>query len=393
MSGYLNLNYSGDMMRLSFRTVVKNLAVLATSLVAIVISSLIPAAAQTASFEGLGQVPGAMIGAGTFASAISSDGSTIVGYAWVCPNGGTDCSSSGKTEAFRWTAANKYVVLGDLGNEIGSMGLAISANGSVIVGNAPAGENDFGAFRWTAGKGMVGLPVSVLFGSAVTGDGNMVAGGDNWWRASGATGKFGPFPGNPDQTQAFGLAGTGSNPVAVGGAFKGTDRDGSTYHAFRWTPSSGLEDLGLTTGTQSIATAISADESTVVGEATNAEDFFRAFRWTAATGMEDLGTLSGPTSIAYAASQDGSVIVGTSLTSSLTDSNDAFIWTAQNGMQSLRAVLQAQGVHTADNWVQVTAALAISADGTAITGYGISPRTKEFPFGVQTPFRMVLRVP
>ncbi len=174
MRGYLNLNYSGDMMRLSFHTVAKNFTVLATLLVVVVIASFIPVAAQTSSFQGLGQMPGAMIGAGSFASAISSDGSTIVGYAWVCPNGGTNCSSSGKTEAFRWTAADKYEVLGDLGNEIGSMGLAISANGSVIVGNAPDGANDFGAFRWTA-NGMVALPVSLLFGSAVTGDGNMVA--------------------------------------------------------------------------------------------------------------------------------------------------------------------------------------------------------------------------
>ncbi len=273
MRGYLNLNYSGDMMRLSFHTVAKNFTVLATLLVVVVIASFIPVAAQTSSFQGLGQMPGAMIGAGSFASAISSDGSTIVGYAWVCPNGGTNCSSSGKTEAFRWTAADKYEVLGDLGNEIGSMGLAISANGSVIVGNAPDGANDFGAFRWTA-NGMVALPVSLLFGSAVTGDGNMVAGGDIWWNSTGETGKFGPFPGNPDQTQAFGLAGTASNPVAVGGALKGTDGGGPTYHAFLWTPSSGLEDLGLTTGTQSIATAISADESTVVGEATSSANGF-----------------------------------------------------------------------------------------------------------------------
>jgi uncharacterized membrane protein len=380
-------------MRLSLNTVVKNFAVLATLLFAVLIVCFIPAAAQTSSFQGLGQMPGAMIGAGSFASAISSDGSTIVGYAWVCPNGGTNCSSTGKTEAFRWTAAGKYEVLGDLGNEIGSMGLAISANGSVIVGNAPDGANDFGAFRWTA-NGMVALPVSLLFGSAVTGDGNMVAGGDIWWNATGETGKFGPFPGNPDQTQAFGLAGTASNPVAVGGALKGTDGAGPTYHAFLWTPSSGLEDLGLTTGTQSIATAISADESTVVGEATSsANGFFFASRWTAATGMKGLGTLGGPSSIAYATNQDGSVVVGTSLTSVKSDSNDAFIWTTKHGLRSLRAVLQQQGVHTADTWVQVTSATGISADGTVITGFGISPRTKEFPFGVQTPFRVVLREP
>lgn len=351
------------------------------------------AATQTPSFQALGQMPGAMRGAGTFANSISADGSTIVGYAWVCPNGGTTCTSSGKTEAFRWAAANKYLVLGDLGSSIGSMALATSANGSVIVGNAPKGQNSFGAFRWTAVLGMVALPVSLLFGNAVTSDGSMVAGGDNWWETSGQTGIFGPFAGNPDQTQAYGLTGTVSAPVAVGAALKGSDANGATFHAFSWTPTGGLQDLGLTTGSESIAIAISTDKSVVVGEARDASGFWRAFRWTSSTGMQDIGTLGGPESAAYGVSKDGSVIVGTSLTSSLSDSNDAFIWTATTGMQSLRAVLRAQGAHTADAWVQVTSAAGVSANGVVVMGFGLSPRTKAFPFGVWTPFRVVLPVP
>jgi probable HAF family extracellular repeat protein len=351
------------------------------------------AAAQTASFQGLGQMPGAMRGAGTFANAISGDGSTIVGYAWVCRSGPPTCTSSDKTEAFRWTAAGKYQLLGDLGSSIGSMALATSSDGSVIVGDAPKGQNSFGAFRWTAAQGMVALPVSLLYGNGVTGDGTMVAGEDNWWKTSGKVGKFGPFPGNQDQTQALGLTGTGQAPIAVGAALKGSDANGATFHAFRWTPSGGLQDLGLTTGSESIAVGISADGSVIVGEARDASGFWRAFRWTASTGMQDIGTLGGPESVAYAANHDGSVIVGTSLSSGLSDSNDAFIWTAKTGIQSLRAVLQAQGVHSADGWVQVTTAAGISANGTVITGFGLSPRTKAFPFGVWTPFRVVLPVP
>jgi len=77
------------------------------------------ATAQTPSFHGLGQMPGAMSGAGTFPQAISSDRSTIVGWAWVCRSGQPACTSSDKTEAFRWTATGKYQVLGDLGSSIG----------------------------------------------------------------------------------------------------------------------------------------------------------------------------------------------------------------------------------------------------------------------------------
>ena len=349
-----------------------------------------PSAAQTTSFRGLGQMPGAMSGAGTFASTVSADGSTIVGYAWVCPHGGTNCTSSDKTEAFLWTLAGKYKVLGDLGSSIGSMALATSSNGSVVVGNAPKGQNSFGAFRWTATHGMMALPVELLYGNGVTPDGNMVVGQDNWWKISGKVGKFGPFPGNPDQTEAFGVTGTDQAPIAVGAALKGSDNNGATFHAFRWTPSGGLQDLGLTTGTQSIGVSISGDGSVVVGDATDASGFWRAFRWTSSTGIEDIGTLGGPESVAYAANRDGSVIVGTSLTSGLSDSNDAFVWTAKNGIRSLRAVLQAAGVHGADSWVQVTSATGVSADGTVITGFGLSPRTKAFPFGVWTPFRVVL---
>jgi probable HAF family extracellular repeat protein len=360
---------------------------------AVVTAGLPLAWSQTAGFHGIGQMPGAMSGAGTFPQAISADGSTIVGWAWVCPNGQPACTSSDKTEAFLWTAAHKYQILGDLGSSIGSIAFATSANGSVVVGQAPPGAASFGAFRWTAAQGMVAIPPPMLFATAVTVDGAMAAGGDVWSTISGQSGTFGPFPGNPDQTQAYGLAGTVHKPVAVGAALKGSGAFGPTFHAFSWTPAGGLRDLGLTMGSESIALAISADESVIVGEARDSSGFWRAFRWTASTGMQDIGTLGGPESAALAVSRDGAVIVGTSLTSGLSDSNEFFRWTAKTGMQDLKTVLQEAGVHTADNWVQLSSAVGISADGTRIVGYGLSPRTKAFPFGEWTPFVIVLPVP
>jgi probable HAF family extracellular repeat protein len=334
-----------------------------------------------------------MRGAGTFAVNISNDGSTIVGYAWVCPNGGTTCSSSGKTEAYRWTVAGKYQLLGDLGSSYGSIAFATTANGSVVVGEAPKGQDSFGAFRWTATLGMVALPASMLYANGITADGSMVVGQDNWWKTSGQTGIFGPFPGNQDQTQASGVSGTSQAPVAVGAALKGSDPNGATFHAFRWTPSGGLQDLGLTTGSESIAIAISADGSVIVGEARDGSGFWRAFRWTASTGMQDIGTLGGPESGAFGVNKDGSVIVGTSLTTGSTGSNHSFVWTPANGMQDLKTILDAAGVHTADNWVTLDTLVGVSADGKVMTGYGLNPRSKAFPFGVWTPFRVVLPVP
>src|ERR1039458_4614688 len=81
------------------------------------------AAAQTASFQGLGQMPGAMRGAGTFAHAISGDGSTILGYALVCRGGPPTCPSSDTPGSFGWTVAGKYQLLGAPGSTIGSMAL------------------------------------------------------------------------------------------------------------------------------------------------------------------------------------------------------------------------------------------------------------------------------
>ena len=344
----------------------------------------------TPSFQGLGQMPGVWPAAGTYASGISGDGSTIMGYGWVCLNGGSSCNSSDSVKAYRWTVAGGYQILGSRGTSDFFGAGAVSNDGSVIAGEH-ALPNKFDAFRWTAAHGMVQLPMNIA--SAITADGAMVAGGDNWWKTSGQTGIFGPFPGEQDQTSAFGLSGTAQAPVAVGAAIKGSNAFGPAFHAFRWTPAGGLQDLGVTTGTESIATAISDNGSVIVGEARDASGFWRAFRWTASTGMQDIGTLGGPESAAFAVNKDGSVIVGTSLTSGSTGSNHSFVWTATNGMQDLKTILDAAGVHTTDKWVSLDALVGVSADGKVMTGYGLSPRSAAFPFGVWTPFRVVLPVP
>lgn len=206
-----------------------------------------------------------------------------------------------------------------------------------------------------------------------------------------AHGDLRPLPGQQDQTAAFGLSGTAQTPVAVGAAINGSDAFGATFNAFRWTPAGGLQDIG-TPGINSDADAISADGSVIVGEH-QVSGFYRAFRWTASAGMQDIGTLGGPESRALATNKDGSVIVGTSLTSSSSGSNHAFRWTAKTGMQDLLTLLQNAGVKTANKWIVLSTADGVSADGTIITGYGLSPPTKEFRFGVWTPFRVVLPVP
>jgi len=82
-----------------------------------------------ATFQGLGQMPGVVIQAGscgTQALGISGDGSVIVG---------AGCISSTNNEAFRWTVAGGYQRLGDLGGG-NSDARATSFNGSVVVGQS-----------------------------------------------------------------------------------------------------------------------------------------------------------------------------------------------------------------------------------------------------------------
>ena len=349
-----------------------------------------PTAAQTPSFLGLGQMPGVAPTGGTYAFAISGDGSTIMGYADACADGGTTCAAPSAVRAYRWTVAGGYEVLTLPGSTAYLGAGAVSFDDSVVVGEDPRGTWPPG-FRWTTRQGLKGLPLAVA--SAITPDGKMVAGLDKWWKTTGETGMFGAFPGQPNRTEAKGLTGSAEAPIAAGDAIKGRDAGGLAPHAFRWTPAGGLQDLGVTSGTESLGIAVSGDGAVVVGEATDRAFLWRAFRWTATTGMVDIGTLGGPMSGAFAANRDGSVVVGTSLANDFSDSNRFFRWTPKTGMQDLLPVLQAAGVHNADSWVTLETIVGVSADGTVMVGYGKGPRTHVFPFGRYEPFRIVLPVP
>src|SRR5262245_27353801 len=85
-----------------------------------------------ASFTGLGDLPGG--GFGSSASAVSADGSAVVG-------GGTTPGTAG--EAFRWTAGGGMAGLGDLpGGSFRSRASGISADGSVVVGTGQSGGGE-----------------------------------------------------------------------------------------------------------------------------------------------------------------------------------------------------------------------------------------------------------
>jgi len=246
------------------------------------------AAGQQKSFEELGPMPGSCQGCDTYGSGLSADGSTVVGSAYVCPDGSTTCTSTGKTEAYRWTVAGGYQLLGDLNGSFGSSpsatgsaAFAASSDGSVVVGDAPVGSNSFGAFRWTAAQGMQPLPqppVNQAF--AISADASMIVGQFGWFNTT--TGQTGTF---------------GSTEPASGATPLGVDADGQIVvgdagGAFRWTQAGGLQHI--ITNAPSDADAISEDGTVIVGEFQLPTGPYHAFRWTASTGMVDLGTVGGP---------------------------------------------------------------------------------------------------
>lgn len=154
-------------------------------------------------------------------------------------------------------------------------------------------------------------------------------------------------------------------------------------HAFRWaageaakyiadgTSTKGMRDLGTLGGSNSIATAISADKKVIVGGAGTGGPG-RAFRWTVADaaadlesgastkGMRELGTLGGVASIASQVSAHGDVVYGFAGAPSGYD--HAFSWTAETGMVDLGTLGGARSY-----------VLDLSADDSTIVGFASDP--------------------
>lgn len=262
----------------------------------------------------LGDLPGGNVESDAYAA--SGDGSTVVGWS----------SSNNGTEAFLWTQDAGMQGLGSLGDSAYSVANAVSRDGSVVVGES---GGTGGAFRWDATNGMQDL--GTIQGYA--------------------------------RTWATGVSGDGS--IVVGGA------GGSMqWEAFRWDPLNGMQGLGDLAGggIDSVARAISADGSTIVGSGSSSGASLEAWRWTADGGMQSLGFLEGgrARSLAFAVSADGSAIVGSA---DNFERAAAFLWTKSNGMQDLTVLLGTLGIELS-GW-QLTGATAVSADGLTIAGRGI----------------------
>ena len=316
---------------------------------------------------GLGDLPGPVVNSAAW--AVSADGSTVVGQ-----------GSSSRIEAFRWTAEDGMQGLDFLppGNLGPSVAQAVSGDGTVVVGYSYS-SNGIRPFRWTSETGMVSLGEfpgrsGDVTATAVSANGRVIVGTGSeagleafrWTAETGIVGLGFP-PGGFTSSEARGISADGS--VAVGDAFGMS----AGAVAFRWTAEAGMESLADAVGTpfDADAAATSADGAVIVGTLfgpTGTE----AFRWTK-HGAVGLGQLDGGrSSVAWAVSADGSVVVGRGFVEG--EGSVAFIWRADLGMQSLQELLVAeQGLAGAlDGWTLETAT-GVSADGSTIVGLGVNP--------------------
>jgi probable HAF family extracellular repeat protein len=321
---------------------------------------------SAASFQGLGQIPGGDVQ--SFGLGVSGDGKVAVGYS---------LDSLNVEHAWRWTQPTGMQTITNTLGDPSAEGHAASSDGSIVAGlaydNSGAGHQ---AFRWTAAGGMQGL--GIYDADDMSSDGSVVVGSAVWTQSGGIQPPPPPLGGCC--ASALGVSSDGS--VVTGWS---TTSSG-LLHAFRWarTTGAGLQDLGVTSGTESVGEDASANGAVVVGQARDNNDFWRAFRWTAAGGMSDLGTLGGAMSSSDSVSDNGSVIVGTSLTTSSSASNRAFRWTASKGMQDIQKLLLNAGATSVQGWI-LTNANRVSADGTVIVGTGLDPNKQTRAFRATLP--------
>lgn len=125
---------------------------------------------QTATFQVLGDIPGGEYGSA--ATAISADGTTVVGWSFV-----GDLPHDTRSRAFLWRDG-AMLDLGTLPGRLESVAVAVNADGTIVIGNCYFADQPF---RWSSSAGLVPLelPPGAIEGRAfaLSAKGDVVVGG------------------------------------------------------------------------------------------------------------------------------------------------------------------------------------------------------------------------
>lgn len=166
---------------------------------------------------------------------------------------------------------------------------------------------------------------------------------------------LGDLPGGTANSLAHAISADGTTVVGLSTSANGLSE------AFRWTEATGMVGLGDLPGFNfdSRALGVSSDGSVVTGYGTTAPDGFpQGFRWTASEGLVGLGDLPGGllAGNAYAISSNGAIIVGSGYNSA--NRVEAMRWTAETGPTGL-------GFFSGGN---SSTALGVSGNGNVVVG-------------------------
>ena len=261
----------------------------------------------------------------------------------------------------------------------------VSLDGTAVIGNAlRVGDEsrEQQAFRWTESTGMVGLIEDDTLNSLaleVSQDGRVVvgtvwdrAGGNHrlfHWTESGETSFIEPLEGYSNSLM-YDVTKDGSAIVGINYGI------GDRSTGFYWSETTGIRKLEALdpdqNGTRyfnSSASAVSEDGLVVIGSSWGTSYRVQAFRWSLSEGMRGLGFLDGGfNSEEVGMSSDGSVIIGNADSARVREGTyEAFRWTEKDGMETVVAWLQKQGVAMEESLLLLDASY-ISEDGNVIVG-------------------------
>ena len=316
--------------------------------------------------------PDAPCGGSVISTAVSADGSTVVGY----------CGSSA---AFLWTPDGGFADLGiSAATAIDSIAIAVNADGSALLSRFDRSDGTAGLLRWNAGAGTTELFVqpadASIYADAASSDLSVVVGAYEdatlpqgyqlGFRFTAATGLVTLAVPEGSVAGCGTFASSDDGAVMAGACYDAA----GVLRASRWKvqPSGEIAvDLRDTSSLTTYAYGISGDGNVVVGysfDGTNQHQI----RFVGDGPLEDLGTLpGGQKSLANAASFDGAVIVGYSEQAHAPFTDSATVWDAKSGLRAIADVLASVGSDTA-GW-KLTFAGVVSADGKTIVGNGTSP--------------------
>lgn len=318
--------------------------------------------AATPSFQGLGALPGG----DTFSMpvAISADGSVIVGR-------------SPPTGSFRWTRAEglKMITIGS--DDATVIATDVSADGTASIGGVIIPRVGGAVFRYPDGAAVeypMGEPGTPFhFGGVLAAEEHGALALQYYsdagreaarWTPENGYEVIGDFGGGVFESTPEGISDDGQVIVGIG-------NDAVGPMGFRWTAEEGRVALTDSASGYSarLVNGISADGKVIVGNAHMERETSVPvpMRWTEELGIVPLTVKGSPPAggAAWGVSGDGSRIVGT------TDVG-TFLWTETAGLVDLQALLvNRYGLdEELDGWL-LGWPMAISDDGTTIAGLGV----------------------